>query len=196
MKWLFPSVLTAALLVCSAVHSRLEGQTKYEREYRLKEQEVPASAKKYIRELQSGARIKWYYEDDAVDDAIEAKFKCQGQRYSVEFDTLGELEDIEIQYRFKALPEQVQRAVEKNLEETYDSHKVRKVQIQYLGEAEDLLALIRDGDQSVPFTTNYELIVKGKGPNRVHLYEVTYDRTGARTKTARIVLRNIDNLEY
>jgi hypothetical protein len=185
-----------ALLLLGAGHTNGYGQTKYEREFRLREQEVPASAKKYIQQLESGARIKWYFEDDALDDAIEAKFKWQGQRYSIEFDTLGELEDIEIQCRFRELPHQVQEAIEKDLEEIYNSHRVRKVQIQYLGEPEDLLALIRDGNQSAPHTTNYELIVKGKSPGGIHLYEVTFDHTGTKTKMARIVLRNIDNLEY
>ena len=72
-------------------------QNKYEREHRILKSQFPEKALGLITDKLVGAkRVRFYKEIDSAKISYEAKFKKDKLRYSVEFDTEGTLEDIEV----------------------------------------------------------------------------------------------------
>lgn len=174
----------------------VSAQKKYEREYRMNVNKVPEKAREYVNELDLGARVRWYFEENEDDDAIEAKVISQGKDYSIEFDTEGNLEDIEIEIAWSEIPEETRKAIQENLSEMYSRHKIKKIQIHYEGDPEALKTLVNDGETDEVHTTQYEIVVEGKKGLWVKLYEKNYSLEGRLNHTREIVLRNTDNLEY
>ena len=72
------------------------GQKKFEKESRISKSDLPSFAVDFAALFTDGQRIKWYLEEGLDRNSIEAKYKRDGRHYSVEFDTLGTMEDVEI----------------------------------------------------------------------------------------------------
>ncbi len=172
------------------------GQTKYEREYRIKTQAAPAAARQFVDSLHFQKKVKWYFEENLRGNSIEAKVCRDKKRYSIEFDTSGVLQDIEIQHRWNDISAHTQSRITATLDSLFVRHDIRKIQIQYSGDPKALFKLAQNQQPAAAFTTRYELVVKGKKPDGVHLYEITLDEQGALHALEAIVFRNSDNLEY
>lgn len=171
-------------------------QEKLEREYRIKEAEVPALALQYVKSNFEGVRMKWYGEENLDGKAIEAKGKRDGKLYSVKFSTDGKLQDIEMVVRFNTIPENVKNAIEKNLEKRFSKFRIQKTQIQWVGEAEVLAELIKGTKISGSYVTNYEITLQGTIDRRTDYYEVLANYTGDLVRESKIVQRNKQNLIY
>ncbi len=186
--------LCAFFLVASAA-----GQTKFERERRLKPNAVPAAARQYLDGLNLSGRVKWYFEENLLGNSVEAKVCHRKKRYSIEFDTAGRLQDIEIQLRWTDLPFATRTAITATLDSAFSEWKIRKIQEQYSGEPEALRAFVRNGQPCAgppACMLRYELVVEGKRPDGRHLFEITCSAAGALLSTETIIFRNSDNLEY
>jgi hypothetical protein len=164
-------------------------QLKYERESRLSEQKVPPTAREFL-DLVSKHSIRWY-EEEAYGNrhTVEAKFKYKGQRYSVEFDSLGQLEDIEI--RIPKLPKVVMDQLSKTLNTKF---RIQKIQQQYSGNIKQFSALF-ERDISM-LQVRYELVIKLKENGKWHLYEILINEDGDVERKDKIILRNTDQLEF
>lgn len=167
-------------------------QLKYEREYRVKDEEVPVVARSFIDSSFLGKSVKWYKEISLESASFEAK----SGDYSIEFDTLGKIEDVEILLKWEAVGEGARTRIEQDLENTFTRVRVQKVQLQWTGSREALLALVRDKDTGLPYETRYELVVKGRQGRATSLYEVLFDEKGRRLGMSEIIPRNTDNLDY
>ncbi|MFA0961655.1 hypothetical protein AB9P05_07600 [Roseivirga sp. BDSF3-8] len=172
------------------------GQVKQEREYRIEASEVPELARQFIDSIGGTPCVRWYYEENLEGNSIEGKLRYYKKKHSIEFSTEGQLQDVEILIDFDALPERLQEAIKKQLGKEFDNFKVKKVQRQYTGERPALLELTKTGNTSLPYTTRYELVVKGKKDSQKNLYEITVDQQGNILKNEEILFRNTDNLEY
>jgi hypothetical protein len=53
----------------------LQAQKKYEKEYRIKQEEVPEEALEFIHSAAIDFSEKWYFEENLEGNSIEAKFK-------------------------------------------------------------------------------------------------------------------------
>jgi hypothetical protein len=169
---------------------------KFEQEVRLKEEKVPEKAKTYIERFSFTRKIKWYLEQNLQEQSIEAKTKYQKRRYSIEFDTLGNLQDIEIQDKWKDLPGFVRDSISTILDRRFERWKIQKIQLQYTGNPERLLPLIRDQVPDEGITLRYELVLKAKTEGSVKQYEALFSDTGQLRRTSEILLRNSDHIEY
>ncbi|MDO1451197.1 hypothetical protein Q0590_33295 [Rhodocytophaga aerolata] len=172
------------------------GQTKFEKESRLKIRQVPLQARLFVDSLGFQQKVKWYYEQNLQGNSIEAKFKVERKLYSVEFDTVGNLQDIEIGIGWQDMPAATIENICTALHAQYTSFTIHKIQVQYKGEPSALLSLLNKRQTEEPYTTNYELIVKGRIGRNVKLYEITFNQLGILTDTAEIIFRNTDNLQY
>ena len=173
-----------------------QGQLKYERESRVKAIDVPPPAVQFVQELKVPGKIKWYLEEGLERFSYEAKFKLNTQKYSVEFDTLGNIQDMEILMAWNDIPENTREKINTNLNTRFLSHKVRKIQIQYAGDPAMLIAIARGENPPQQITIKYELIVKGKQEGRPKLYEITFSDEGDLLQVSEIVFKNSDHLEY
>jgi hypothetical protein len=154
------------------------------------------AAREFIGSFGITKKIKWYYEEGLNSSSVEAKFVFRDRKYSVEFDTLGMLQDIEVVTAWEEIPDPVGRAISAELDGAFSKYRVRKIQLQYTGQKEVLRSLVLDGPSAGPCTTRYEIVVRGKKDSRPALYEVTFNSEGKIEKISKIVFKNTDNLEY
>lgn len=169
-------------------------QVKYEKESRLKSSKVPKKAHDFIDVDLEIKQLKWYKEESFEGGAIEAKFKVDKKKYSVEFDTLGQLEDIEIEIEESEIPELVLKQINKTLSNEYKRFKVLKIQKQLKGKTNSLIG-IKSLD-SVFYLSGYEFVIKGFSSDLISLYEYFFDEKGVLISNKKIILNSTEHLEY
>ena len=76
-------ILSIGFLLLFPIVSK--AQQKYEREYRIKSEIIPQSAKEFINSIGSDYKIKWYKEIGLNTVSLEAKFKHNNKKFSIEF---------------------------------------------------------------------------------------------------------------
>lgn len=172
------------------------GQQKYEKEYRLNDDEIPYNALCFIDSLDVEEKIKWYLEEGIDRKSIEAKYKLNNQKYSVEFDTTGNLEDIEIQIAWRELQKTLRGSINSHLEKECRKYKIKKVQIQYSGDGSTLLSKLKTGKSAGDYVIRYEIIAKCKSVNDVALFEYLFDDAGQKLTAYEIIFKNSSHLEY
>jgi hypothetical protein len=175
----------------------LSAQVKYEKEERIPEAEVPASALDFVDEIGPTRKVDWYREENLDGEAIEVKLKRKGVRYSIKFDSEGELIDVEKQIQWRNIPEEVREDIEEEWEEIFERQRIEKIQIQFPGERLEGIQWIRGADDALPPSPlYYEIVVKGRKDDYYELYEFLFDAEGDMEAMNRIVTRRTDNMEF
>ena len=93
-------------------------QEKYEKEYRIKTAKVPQAALEFIHSAGFAKKVKWYREEGLTSNSIEAKTKHHKTKYSIEFNTAGEIEDVEYIIQWEDMPALTRINIE-NLDKQY-----------------------------------------------------------------------------
>lgn len=190
-------IITGIIFFLFAINtSHLFAQKKYEKESRFKEKKVPSIALDFINLLAEDRKVRWYLEEGFDRTSIEAKFKMNNQNYSVEFDRLGNLEDIEIQIKWGDLRKPLKDSVSFYLGRDCKKFKIRRIQLQYLGDHSVLLSKIKTGESTDDYIVRYEIVVKCSHDNNVSLYEYLFSDSGQKLSAAQIVFKNSSHLEY
>ena len=70
------------------------------------------------------------------------------------------------------------------------------MQVQWVGLNEALYELIEENISTLPYTINYEMVLKGRKGNSTKMYEVLFSMDGSILSISEIVQRNTDNLDY
>jgi hypothetical protein len=182
--------LVLFLLLCPAL---CISQVKVEKESRIKTDEVPDKAIKFVKTVGFDKKIKWYREESADSVSIEGKTKYNKQKYSIEFDTLGTIQDIEIKIQWTDLPEAVQHSVDSCLSHNFQTYQVKKIQEQFSGSDNQMSKFTETTDG---LTIKYEIVISGKSNGEIEWFECTFDQNGLWEKSRRIIFSNSDNLEY
>lgn len=163
-------------------HFKMNGQKKYEREYRIKADQFPDIAIQYIKKGDFNAnKIKYYIESDSTRHSFEAKFKYKDRRYSIEFDQRGILEDIEIIVENDFLNKSLEEAINSRLDSMFKRYRVLKIQLQYPNteayNPSELLARAKLLKTSV--VHNYEILIAARKKNESYNdYELLFDQAG------------------
>lgn len=171
------------------------GQYKAEREYRIKEKEVPKLALSFVDGLDLTKKVCWYKEEGLHRISVEAKTKIHGTRYSIEFDTLGQIEDIEYEVKFKELADPVRNEIEVYFDDNHEKTKVKKVQVQLTGQDLNLQQAVKT-ETVLSVIVKYEIVVKAKIDGSYVLKEYLFDANGILEQSAEIIYKNSDNLEF
>jgi len=175
----------------------IQAQDKIEVEKSVKTKEVPLSAVENLEAiLGADHRIKWYYQEDGTKKVYEAKFKFNSNNYSVEFDTKGDIYNVEIKVDYDELNSKFITKLEKKLSQLFDDFKIRKIQIEYLGDEEDLFELIATQEVDDDLTIQYEIEINAKSEKNRTLYELIYDSKVKLLSKRKIKLRSTDILDY
>ena len=173
-------------------------QAKYEKEYRINTEEVPQSALDFVNELNFTKKIKWYQEEGLDKTSIEAKTKHHSKNYSIEFNSSGAIEDVEIKIQASEIPKQVYENIQQQINKNYQKVKFSKIQLQLSGDSESMIQSINNQD----FKTNsaiikqYEIELKGKENGKFQKYEFLFDHKGEILSKSIIILKNNDILEF
>ncbi len=181
-------LLSAAL----SVHS----QEKLEREYRIKSSEVPAKALEFVGNSFGNMKVKWYGEENLNGKSIEAKGKRDGRLFSIEFDTSGALQDIEMLISFRDIPENTRVQIERNLGSSFSKFRIQKTQKQWVGKESVLSTLAKGESPTGEFSTNYEITLRGTKNQRTDYYEVLVNDKGEIIRESKIVFRNNQHLIF
>ncbi|MGB5377722.1 hypothetical protein [Muriicola sp.] len=174
-------------------------QAKYEREFRIKQADFPQKALTLIKdEIQGVKRLRFYKEIDSTTISFEAKFKKDRLLYSIEFNTEGELQDIEILIQESDIPNDVLEAITAHLKQTYSNFKIRKIQQQYpLRKGEQLRGLLKEAFQNLllPYV-NYELIISCKAVSGRREFEYLFNAEGNFLSKRESLPANYDHILY
>lgn len=182
--------------ICLLCSDNLFAQDKFEKESRMKERDVPLKALTFMDSLNAHVKIKWYKEEGLSGNSIEAKFKHQKTKYSIEFTTLGEIEDIEIEVNWLDIELEVSNSITEHLKLDCSKHKIVKVQKQFTGSENDLFLVLRDDITNKKLGIKYEIIVKCNQQKEVNLFEYLFDQKGLLVSQSKIVFKNSSHLEY
>ncbi len=174
----------------------LAGQIKYEKEYNLETEKVPGIAKTFMDACCPNTKVKWYGEESLTGKTIEAKINYKGSLYSIEFDSSGNIQDVEKKIWLYDISQDIRSSIVKKLDSIYRKHKIDKVQVQWIGSNQALYELIEKRNSKLPYTTNYEIVVKGRKGKSTKMYEVLFSMDGVILRVSEIVQRNSDNLDY
>lgn len=189
-----PSLWLLLLFIFSGLPQRVQAQEKFEMEQRVGRDKVPESALSFVDSF-TKSKVKWYEETGISSKSYEAKFKLNGRRFSVEFDSTGSLEDIEIRMHYRDLETNVKRSISTHLDSVYDRTRIHKLQIQYAGDVLKMMKLRNGISEGLNIQYELELRTKIKG-TRPELYEYTFDQQGKYLFHKTIILRNADHLEF
>lgn len=170
-------------------------QDKLEKEIRIDISQVPAQAQAFLNQFQFQKKVKWYKEISLEGITVEAKTKHQGQRYSIEFNDKGVLEDIEIKLNFNQLPQMTKKNITDYLNTTFEAYKIKKIQIQYTGDPQQVFRAVTTAIQNT-IVVKYEVVVKGKTSEATHLFEVLFSEAGIMEKKRKIVVKSTNHLEF
>lgn len=190
MKILFLiSLLSVSITIAYA-------QDKVEREYKIKPSQVPAKALDFVNSSFQQQKAKWYVEQSTKGKSIEAKIRKDGKLHSVEFDTTGLIQDVEVLVDYNSIPEALQKAIEISLNAEFSRFKIRKVQKQWTAAAADLHTLIKGEAPQGKYTTNYEIVITGRKDNHSDNYEVLFNEQGELMHQSRILESNNQHLLF
>lgn len=164
----------------------LSQNTKNEVEKRINAEEMPAPALALLQEMPIENRVKYYFESDGDNESFEAKFKFNKHKYSVEFSTSGELQDIEIAYDLDEIDPQIAGLIEQDLKARFERHKIEKLQKQFSSTLWQQAFSSQNPD-------GYELIVATKNKeNKLSNLEITYDKNGNFVNSRKVLRRSYD----
>lgn len=168
---------------------------KIEKESRVSEGSVPPKALQFVNELNLSKSIKWYKENTSGKDSYESKFKFNNSFYSVEFDTLGNVEDIEVIVKKRNLSEQERSKLEEGVLVEFEKFKWIKIQRQYIGNESRLKDLFHKKENSLDY--NFEVEIEAKSSDgQWKMYELLIKSDGEILKKREVQLRPTDNLNY
>ena len=171
-------------------------QVKYEKEYRIDEGRIPENIKSYLNTITFKNKIKWYKDEALNKYTYEAKTSHNNLNFSIEFDSLGIIEDVEFEIEWKNIPKLTQKNIEIYLDSVYQKKKIIKVQVQYTGKSENLIDVIKDIELKNRLTRKYEIVLKGKENKKFQMMEYLFSNEGKFEDKAIIIMKNTDNLEY
>ena len=174
-----------------------KAQEKMEREKKVKKSEVPDPAKKWLKDaFETLKSPKWYLETNESGYSYEAKFKWNNQYYSVEFDSLGVIEDVEIELDFEELSEEVRQNLDLYYIEGYKTYKIRRLQIQYSGDPDDLEDLF-DENEMEELEVRYEIEFIGTDNDGLsQFWEGLFDEKGVFISRRKIITPPNENLIF
>lgn len=183
-------------LIVFSVANNLFAQDKFEKESRIKRSDVPSKALLFVDSLNYNARIKWYKEEALTSVSIEAKFKYHTTKYSIEFDTLGNIEDVEIEAHKEDIDTAIINSITNQLKRDCSKHKIVKIQRQFTGTGNDLFSLLHNGINSEKIKVKYEIVVRCSVQKEVNLFEYLFDEKGLLVSKSKIIFKNSSHLEY
>ncbi|KAB1064874.1 hypothetical protein [Salibacter halophilus] len=172
-------------------------QEKIEREKRIKSNEVPSKAIEWMDDAYEDLenQIKWYFEETSGSYSYEAKVKFMDDLHSVEFDTLGNIQDIEIIKEWDELLPGVKENLQNYFQSNFKKFKIRKIQIQYTGDEDDLEDLI-DENEFEDLTIRYEIKFYGKTEQDKKIWEALFDDEGKYIQKREVILNTSNNLNF
>lgn len=172
-------IIVLALLVGFPVTT--VAQDKIEREYKIKKEEVPQKALEFIKGIESlppKTKVNWYREEAADAESVEAKFKIDKRKFSIEFSTEGKLQDAEMEIDRDDIPKVTRESIEESLNVEFIKWSIKKVQLQWVGDSSLVISSINRNERQEEVEENYEIVIKGRTDKTKSYFELLFDSSG------------------
>lgn len=181
------------LITAFPLDSWTQEKAKWEQEFRVEESQVPAPARSALDSWSvADIDVRWFLERGKESLSYEAKFKWEKHRYSIEFDEQGALEDIEIELRFKEIPDSIRQELCSDFE-AMDNFKLKRIQAHWKHWPEVGDTLWKRFKESPPDL--YEIEFKAVMDGKLALWEGQFDLQGNLLSYREILLRSTDNID-
>lgn len=189
-------VVLISILFFGLFEASAQDSLKQEIEKRIRQQDMPEPALDFLKNwLKHSRRIRYYYQTDGEDISYEAKLIREGRRFSIEFNEAGTLLDIEELISYDRLPQSTKLRIDSVLVSSYQKHKIRRLQRQFLPSSEKEYEKLK----AFSFSKNgerYELEIDTQNNSSVQSYEILFNALGQPIQRRLIVRRSLDNLIY
>ena len=129
-------------------------------------------------------------------NSIEAKTKHLETIYSIEYNTAGEIEDVEYIIQWQDIPALARAKIERLLDSIYQKKLLVKIQVQLTGEKEELLQALVPPQADHDLNTHYEIVLNGVRKGIYERYEHLFSQNGEMIHESKIIVKNTDHLEY
>lgn len=168
---------------------------KFEREFRVTEKEFPSLAIEFLKRAEIDFdKTKWFEEIQNDQFFFEAKVKVDKHLYSIKFDSLGNLQDIEKLVVFKKMSADTQNMLSSALKQELGKFKIIKTQIQFTNCEMDKVTLQElSAENSI---MRYEIELYFKKDTSKKLMEYLLSDKGEILSVQEIVIRSTENLTY
>lgn len=191
-------ILISIIVLFALINAHSLAQ-KNEHEERVKSTEVPDQALEWLDSVEiKKKKLRWYLEVTSGRRSYEVKFIHDHHLYSIEFDTLGNVEDIEVLHKRKELNPEIYRSIQRELDRVFDRSKIVKVQVQYTSpkSSENLIRFLNE-NRSSGVEVNYEIEFEAKKrEDSWKMYEGRFDNEGKLFESREIITRSTENLNY
>lgn len=168
-----------------------QAQDKIEFEKRIDVATFPVKAYEQLQPYLAGVkRVKYYQEFDGNSQSFEAKFKKFGARYSVEFNTQGQVQDVEIKVLKSQLDTITKDGIKNYFDAQYERWKIEKIQLQFY----DLKTL--EAATNTTIMAPLEIIVATKNKGKLVKYEYLFDNNLVVVSKRKIVRQSYDFLLF
>lgn len=191
-----PIRLYQKLIIYAVLTSSTLLSWSQEREYRIQATDAPSIAVDYLNTFAFDKKIKWYLEINDTTQSIEAKTKWKKHKYSIEFDTTGKLQDVEITVDEEEIAPATLQGLQRYMTDSFTSYKICKIQRQYSGEPKAIRDFVLNNVESNTITRCYEIVAEINDKGVKKRVEFLFDNKGKPIRTTRLYYRNTDNLEY
>lgn len=174
-------------------------QNKNEKETLIGLDKLPEKAKQHFKTPSYNIkRLKFYKETDNSKQSFEAKLKVNKLHYSIEFDTIGNLEDIEIIVKEKHVTVAVMNTIKSYFNLNFEQTKIIKIQKQYTNYTKNSDSLFIQHIIKNPNKPHnqFEIIAEIKTNKKHELREFTFDRNGAFKKFRIVTPSSYDHALY
>ena len=173
-----------------------QSQTKNEIEKRINTEDVPFEIIEDLNlHVKKIDKVKWYFQTDGKKNVYEGKFKQHSQKYSVEFDTLGKIANVEVNIKKREIPNDIFENISNQLRDAFKDYKIEKIQREYLGN-EELFKVISNKNPNNNLKIRYEILVNAKIENYRKLFEILFDSKGYIINKREITPQSTDILDY
>ena len=156
-------------------------------------QETQNTLKLYPKNIK---RLKFYRETDGDKVSFETKFKYHKKWHSIEYDTIGTLEDIEIEINKNKLPQKAYLSIKNYLNNLSQKWKIIKIQEQYINNNTSAKELINGVILNNLFNPNYEIIIEISQKKSVVLKEFIFDVSGKFISVKKLQQADYQHVQY
>jgi hypothetical protein len=150
---------------------------KYEKEIPIDSHLVPLKARTFIQSL-NVETVNWVKEINFDRRSYEVKALWNKLPASIEFDSTGVFEDVEITIAEKELPAAIRKNIRQALKQNFAQFKFAKIQLQFTGSHDALIKRMAQNDKQAEATIKYEIELYGKIKTAWRMYEYLFDRNG------------------
>jgi hypothetical protein len=180
------------VIICLFVCNLQAQNLKYEHEKSISAIKVPGNALKTVEKItNSSNKGKWFIENSIDKISYEYKATLNHQKISIEFDSLGNFEDLELNYPIEKLTPEAIKNIKSSLDSKYSNYKIKKLQLQW----DDVEKAVLYAN-SVNYS-NIEIIVKARKARAFGIFELLFDKDAKFMSESEIVDKiNSDHLDY